>query len=166
MSKKGSLKTTSRKAKVEKVVGSKKTVKRSEKAVSGNRSSSAQPVGKREAAAPRKMRGKLKGIEREKGPRAWLYPILESTYTKLVPREETEAAESAAAAAARGSESRIRPTCSRLISGVEVRVLTTWRLRPMPNGLPDAPVFDIQIHPTRRLLRVSTHGRGMYEYQL
>src|SRR5882724_498409 len=37
---------------------------------------------------------------------------------------------------------------------------------PLPNGLPDAPVFDVQIHPTRRLLRASTHGRGIYEYQL
>jgi len=40
----------------------------------------------------------------------------------------------------------------------------TWR--PLPNGLPDAPVFDLQIHPTRRLLRASTHGRGMYELPL
>ena len=37
---------------------------------------------------------------------------------------------------------------------------------PMPNGLPDAPVFDLQIHPIRRLLRASTHGRGLYEFQL
>jgi hypothetical protein len=37
---------------------------------------------------------------------------------------------------------------------------------PMPNGLPDAPVFDLQIHPTRRLLRASTHGRGLYEFPL
>jgi photosystem II stability/assembly factor-like uncharacterized protein len=40
----------------------------------------------------------------------------------------------------------------------------TWE--PLPNGLPDAPVFDLQIHPTRRLLRASTHGRGLYEYPL
>ena len=40
----------------------------------------------------------------------------------------------------------------------------TWN--PLPNGLPDAPVFDLQIHPTRRLLRASTHGRGIYEYRL
>lgn len=31
------------------------------------------------------------------------------------------------------------------------------------NGLPDAPVFDLQIHPTQRLLRAATHGRGIYE---
>lgn len=40
----------------------------------------------------------------------------------------------------------------------------TWK--PLPNGLPDAPVFDLQIHPTQRLLRASTHGRGMHEYRL
>jgi hypothetical protein len=37
---------------------------------------------------------------------------------------------------------------------------------PLPNGLPDAPIFDLQIHPTRRLLRASAHGRGLYEYPL
>lgn len=37
---------------------------------------------------------------------------------------------------------------------------------PLPNGLPDAPVFDLQVHPTRRLLRAATHGRGLYEYPL
>jgi photosystem II stability/assembly factor-like uncharacterized protein len=37
---------------------------------------------------------------------------------------------------------------------------------PMANGLPEAPVFDLQVHPTRRLLRASTHGRGLYEYPL
>jgi hypothetical protein len=40
----------------------------------------------------------------------------------------------------------------------------TWT--PMPNGLPDAPIFDLQIHPTRKLLRASTHGRGLYEFPL
>ena len=40
----------------------------------------------------------------------------------------------------------------------------TWT--PLSNGLPDAPVFDLQIHPTRRLLRASTHGRGLYERPL
>jgi hypothetical protein len=39
-------------------------------------------------------------------------------------------------------------------------------LEPLPNGLPDAPVFDLQIHPTRRLLRCTTHGRGLSEYPL
>jgi hypothetical protein len=34
------------------------------------------------------------------------------------------------------------------------------------NGLPGAPVFDLQIHPTQRLLRAATHGRGVYEIPL
>ena len=37
----------------------------------------------------------------------------------------------------------------------------TWDL--LQNGLPDAPVFDLQIHPQQRLLRAATHGRGVYE---
>jgi hypothetical protein len=40
----------------------------------------------------------------------------------------------------------------------------TWL--PLENGLPDAPVFDLQIHPTQRLLRAATHGRGVYEIAL
>lgn len=40
----------------------------------------------------------------------------------------------------------------------------TWR--PLQNGLPDAPVFDLQIHPTQRLLRAATYGRGVYELAL
>jgi len=39
-----------------------------------------------------------------------------------------------------------------------------WLL--LQNGLPDAPVFDLQIHPTQRLLRAATHGRGVYEFSL
>jgi hypothetical protein len=38
--------------------------------------------------------------------------------------------------------------------------------QPLENGLPEAPVFDLQIHPTQRLLRASTHGRGIYEIPL
>jgi hypothetical protein len=38
--------------------------------------------------------------------------------------------------------------------------------QPLPNGLPDAPVFDLQFHPTRRLLRASTHGRGLFELEI
>lgn len=41
---------------------------------------------------------------------------------------------------------------------------TTWT--PLENGLPDAPVFDLQIHRQARLLRASLHGRGLYEYML
>lgn len=37
---------------------------------------------------------------------------------------------------------------------------------PLQNGLPDAPVFDLQVHPTQRLLRCATHGRGLYEIAL
>jgi hypothetical protein len=37
---------------------------------------------------------------------------------------------------------------------------------PVENGLPDAPVFDLQIHPTQRLLRAALHGRGVYELAL
>jgi photosystem II stability/assembly factor-like uncharacterized protein len=40
----------------------------------------------------------------------------------------------------------------------------TWH--PLANGLPEAPVFDLQIHPTRRLLRATTHGRGLYEFAI
>jgi photosystem II stability/assembly factor-like uncharacterized protein len=37
---------------------------------------------------------------------------------------------------------------------------------PLENGLPDAPVYDLQIHPTQRLLRAATHGRGLFELPL
>ena len=37
---------------------------------------------------------------------------------------------------------------------------------PLSNGLPDAPVYDLQIHPTARLLRASLHGRGVFEWKL
>jgi photosystem II stability/assembly factor-like uncharacterized protein len=40
----------------------------------------------------------------------------------------------------------------------------TWEV--MQNGLPDAPVFDLQLHATQRLLRAATHGRGLYEISL
>jgi photosystem II stability/assembly factor-like uncharacterized protein len=40
----------------------------------------------------------------------------------------------------------------------------SWK--PMENGLPDAPVFDLQIHATQRLLRAATYGRGVYEIAL
>jgi hypothetical protein len=40
----------------------------------------------------------------------------------------------------------------------------TWA--PLQNGLPDAPVFDLQLHATQRLLRAATHGRGVYEIGL
>ncbi|MDP9108183.1 MAG: hypothetical protein M3N23_03815 [Pseudomonadota bacterium] len=34
------------------------------------------------------------------------------------------------------------------------------------DGLPDAAVLDLQIHGVGRLLRASTHGRGLFEYKL
>ena len=37
---------------------------------------------------------------------------------------------------------------------------------PLENGLPESPVFDLQIHPTQRLLRAALHGRGIYELSL
>jgi photosystem II stability/assembly factor-like uncharacterized protein len=40
----------------------------------------------------------------------------------------------------------------------------TWK--PMSNGLPAAPVYDLQIHPKQRLLRAATYGRGVYEIPL
>lgn len=40
----------------------------------------------------------------------------------------------------------------------------TWT--PLSNGLPDAPVYDLQIHPTVRLLRAALHGRGLFEWKL
>jgi len=40
----------------------------------------------------------------------------------------------------------------------------TWTT--MQNGLPDAAVLDLRLHPTTRLLRASTHGRGMFEYRV
>jgi hypothetical protein len=40
----------------------------------------------------------------------------------------------------------------------------TWN--PMANGLPDCAVFDLQIHPTQRLLRACLHGRGLFEWSL
>lgn len=40
----------------------------------------------------------------------------------------------------------------------------TWG--PLENGLPDSPVYDLLIHPTQRLLRAATHGRGIYELAL
>ena len=40
----------------------------------------------------------------------------------------------------------------------------TWE--PFSEGLPDAGVFDLQLHAVRRLLRASTHGRGVYERSL
>jgi hypothetical protein len=37
---------------------------------------------------------------------------------------------------------------------------------PFGIGLPRAPVFDMAIQATHHILRVATHGRGMWEIQL
>ena len=64
----------------------------------------------------------------------------------------------------------VDPTNSTVYVGADIGV---WRSvdsgnnwEPMQNGLPDAPVFDLQIHNGARLLRASTHGRGLYEFRL
>ncbi len=38
----------------------------------------------------------------------------------------------------------------------------TWE--PFSDGLPRVAVFGMEFHRTERLLRIATHGRGMYEY--
>ena len=40
----------------------------------------------------------------------------------------------------------------------------TWH--PFSDALPDAAVLDLRFHPTFRLLRACTHGRGLFEYKL
>jgi hypothetical protein len=50
--------------------------------------------------------------------------------------------------------------------GVWVSTDTGSSWTPLQNGLPDSAVLDLQIHPETRLLRVSTHGRGMFELKL
>jgi hypothetical protein len=37
---------------------------------------------------------------------------------------------------------------------------------PLLSGLPEAAVYDLQIHSTQRLLRAATYGRGIYEIPL
>ncbi|MBI5169419.1 MAG: T9SS type A sorting domain-containing protein [Candidatus Eisenbacteria bacterium] len=41
---------------------------------------------------------------------------------------------------------------------------TTWT--PLGTGLPVVAVFDMAIQPRARLLRIATHGRGLWEYPL
>lgn len=40
----------------------------------------------------------------------------------------------------------------------------TWSV--FSQGLPDAAVLDLKLHPARRLLRAATHGRGVFERTL
>lgn len=41
---------------------------------------------------------------------------------------------------------------------------TSWQ--PFNDGIPRVAIFDIAIHPVHRLIRVATHGRGIYEMNL
>ena len=59
---------------------------------------------------------------------------------------------------------------NRLYVGTDVSVWQTvdgglnWT--PLENGLPDSPVYDLQIHPTTRVMRAALHGRGVWEWKL
>lgn len=56
---------------------------------------------------------------------------------------------------------------NRLFAGTDIGVYVTqdgganWV--PFGQGLPRAAVFDVAIQPTSRILRIATHGRGMWE---
>jgi len=41
---------------------------------------------------------------------------------------------------------------------------TNWQ--PFNSGLPRVPVFGMEIQPLHRVLRIATHGKGMWEYDL
>jgi hypothetical protein len=62
------------------------------------------------------------------------------------------------------------PGVSVLYAGTDIGVYTstdggaTWN--PYGTGLPRVAVFDMQIQPTFRNLRVATHGRGVWEITL
>jgi hypothetical protein len=62
------------------------------------------------------------------------------------------------------------PVTNRVFVGADIGVWESaddgvnWA--PLSNGLPDAPVFDLQLHPTARLLRASLHGRGVWEWKI
>lgn len=57
-----------------------------------------------------------------------------------------------------------------LFAGTDIGVFrsdnggTNWF--PFSNGLPRLAVFGMEVHPRERLLRIATHGRGMYEMDL
>ncbi len=41
---------------------------------------------------------------------------------------------------------------------------TSWQ--PFSDNLPRVAVFGMELHPTQRVLRIATHGRGIWEYNL
>ena len=55
-----------------------------------------------------------------------------------------------------------------LFAGTDIGVFrssnggTNWE--PFSEGLPRVAVFGMEFHQTQRILRISTHGRGVYEY--
>ncbi len=63
---------------------------------------------------------------------------------------------------------RVTPTT--LYAATEVGVYrsvddgVSWN--PFGDGLPNAPVIDLALHPTLPLLRAATHGRGMFQLSL
>ena len=63
-----------------------------------------------------------------------------------------------------------RANPSHLFAGADIGV---WRSTdgganwsPYAEGLPEAGVTDLKLHPTRRLLRAATYGRGVYEREI
>jgi photosystem II stability/assembly factor-like uncharacterized protein len=62
------------------------------------------------------------------------------------------------------------PATNRLYVGADIGVWEStdgglnWE--PMSLGLPDAPVYDLQIHAGSRTLRAALHGRGVFEWKL
>jgi len=59
---------------------------------------------------------------------------------------------------------------TRLFIGADIGVFKSdnsgsyWEL--WDHGLPNVPVFDLQLQPSRRLLRAATHGRGVWERKI
>ncbi len=57
-----------------------------------------------------------------------------------------------------------------LFAGTDIGVFrsldggATWT--PFSNGLPRVAVFQIVLQPSKRILRIATHGRGIFEYNL
>src|SRR5262245_41503203 len=71
----------------------------------------ARAGSRRPARGPRAGKAAAQPFPREAGPRSWLVPLLESTYTRLAPRDRAPGAPPAApaAAAAHGFRSRLQP---------------------------------------------------------